>query len=152
MRTSQNDLTAISRTFVKTSPKNTDYIVLFLLVLLFRWPPLRSAKNRLTIVIDIVEGLRRVGSKNGQNSLWGGNKEKTRGPKMAKIQYGVKPDIFKHATCRSICRLSPSRQQSSGTGRFSWYFRSFSVRTTVRKALSVRDEFAARTRTRSGHT
>ena len=33
------------------------------------------------------------GQKNGQNSLWGENIEKTR----AKIQYGVKPDIFNYA-------------------------------------------------------
>ena len=43
--------------------------------------PSPSPKNRLTIVIDIVEGQRRGGAKNGQNPLWGKNIEKTRGPK-----------------------------------------------------------------------
>ena len=47
------------------------------------------------MVLDIVEGQRRgEGPKYGQNSLWGKNIEKTREPK---IQYGVKPDIFKYA-------------------------------------------------------
>ena len=51
------------------------------------------------MVIDIVEGQRRGGGpKNGQNSSWGKNIVKTRGPKMAKMQHGVKPDIFKYAT------------------------------------------------------
>ena len=46
------------------------------------------------MVIDIVEGQKgdQEGGKNGQNSLWGKG-----GPKMAQMQYGVKPDIFKYA-------------------------------------------------------
>ena len=52
-------------------------------------------------VIDTFEGQKGDqggGQKNGQNSTWGktGHLQEG-GPKMAKIQHGVKPDIFKRA-------------------------------------------------------
>ena len=37
--------------------------------------------------------LKKGGAQNGPNSLRGENIEKMRGPKMAKIQYRVQPDI-----------------------------------------------------------
>ena len=67
----------------------------------------RSPINRLTIVIDIVEGQRRGGPQNGQNSLWSREiSRKQGGSQMAQIQCGVKPDIFKHASVRQDHRMS----------------------------------------------
>ena len=80
----------------------------FLCFLLFfvPWPPSALPPPWFLTLCKVKSEKR---PQNGQKSLWVQKHRENKGaPKMAKIQYGVKPDIFKYAwICVCVCMVGP---------------------------------------------